>query len=258
MADDIGGGIIPSDLRVLLIQVRDAPEVAAHECRSLRGVTGLDEEQLDTINLTVEPRVEWSRVEAADTVVIGGAGVHSAVEDYDYSDALTELILRMVDERVTLFGSCYGHQIIARTLGGRVVHDVDRAEVGAVEVTGTEAASDDPIFGACPARYTVLMGHRDRVDRLPESAVELAFSETCRNQAFRLAGLPVWGTQFHSELTPARLVERLDRYRQYAPDDEEYERICRALRPTPHAQEILHRFLAQCVPGAGWRGEGRE
>ncbi len=256
MADEVAGGSIPSELRVLLIQVRDAPEVAEHECYALRSVTGLRAEQVRAVNLALEDRVGWDDVESSDAVIIGGAGVHSAVNDDPFTDELERLVVRMVDEGVTLFGSCYGHQFIARALGGRVVHDERRAEVGAVDVFATEAAEGDPIFGRCPTRYTVLMGHQDRVDALPDGAVELAYSEKCRNQAFRLEGLPVWGTQFHAELTPERLVERLARYRHYAPDDAEFDRITRSLGSTPHASELLRRLLSGCVPGEGWR-DGR-
>lgn len=255
MTEGAVGPTISEHLRVLLIQVRDVPEVAAHERHSIMTITGLRPEQVDPANLVHEPhRVEWERVRRADAVIIGGAGVHSAVEDYDFSDDLGALIERMVDEGVALFGSCYGHQIIARTLGGSVIHDNDRSEVGAIDVCATDAAGADPIFGACPPAYTTLMGHKDRVDRLPDGAVELAYSETCRNQAFRILGRPVWGAQFHAELTPTTLVERLSHYRQYAPDEGEFERIKRELRPTPHAREILKRFLSMCVPGRGWVG----
>lgn len=250
-----GHPTIDPELRVLLIQVRDAPEVARHERDSIMTVTGLRDEQIDAANLALEPRLAPERVERADAVVIGGAGVHSAVEDYPFSADLADLIERMVDRRVALFGSCYGHQIIARTLGGSVIHDEERAEVGTIDVTATEAATDDPVFSACPRRYTALMGHQDRVDRLPAGALELAYSATCRNQAFRLEGRPVWCTQFHAELTPVTLVERLSRYRHYAPDDDEFERIKRELRPTPHARLILARFLSMCAPGRGWSAD---
>jgi GMP synthase (glutamine-hydrolysing) len=254
MSNDPRAAPIPRDVRVLLIQVRDVPDVALHELECIRGVTGLGAQQIDQANLVHEPRLEWDRVARADAVIIGGAGVHSAVEDYDFSDHLTDLIERMVGESVALFGSCYGHQIVARTLGGSVVHDTSRAEVGAIDVTMTDAAAQDPLFGACPASYTALMGHQDRVDRLPEGAIELAYSETCRNQAFRLEGRPVWCTQFHAELSPTTLVERLSHYRHYAPEEDEFERIKQGLRPTPHACEVLRRFLALCVAGKGAGG----
>ena len=254
MPDDPGEAI-PSELRVLLIQVRDAPEVAEHERASVQQVTGLDAAQIETLNLVNEP-ASWTSVERNDAVIIGGAGVHSAVNDDPFREDLETLIRRMIDERVPLFGSCYGHQFIARALGGSVIHDMSRAEVGAIEVTATDAAPDDPVFGPCPRTYTVLMGHQDRVDRLPDGAVELAFSATCRNQAFRIDGAPAWGSQFHSELTPERLLDRLRRYPQYTPEPGGFESIVRALRPTPEAREILRRFLSMVAPGGGWRGDG--
>ena len=40
------------------------------------------------------------------------------------------------------------------------------------------------------------MGHHDRVSVLPDGAVELARNDTAPYQAFRLDGLPIYGTQF--------------------------------------------------------------
>ncbi|MEO1128750.1 MAG: type 1 glutamine amidotransferase [Planctomycetota bacterium] len=232
-----------ASLKVLLIQVREVPEVAAHECLSLREVSGLDPEQIDTANAVLDPPIEWRRIERADAVIIGGAGRHSAVDNDPFTDHLMGLVQRMVEENVPLFGSCWGHQFIARALGGHVIHDPSNSEVGTHEVFSTDASSEDPVFDDCPRKYPVLMGHLDRVVELPDRAIELAYSHRCRNQAFRIEGRPVWGTQFHAELSPERLVERLSRYRQYAPSDDEFEEIQRSVRPTPEAQQIIHRFL---------------
>ncbi len=247
------------ELRVLLIQIRESDEVARHEAVSLREITGLRAEQLDAANVAMgSGRVDRERFEAADAVIIGGAAIHSAVDDDGFTDPLLEDIRWLTETRRPLFGSCWGHQIIARALGGEVVHDRSRAEVGAHEVRATVAARADPIFSHCPDVYPVLMGHEDRVSVLPEGAIELAYSDVCRNQAFRMAGAPVWGTQFHTELSPHRLVERLSVYRKYAPDDGEFERVKAGLRPTPDAETIMRNFLESVASSRRRRGARRE
>jgi len=230
-------------LRVLLIQVRESDEVARHEQVSLREVTGLRADQLDAVNVVVDPRIERGRFDRADAVIIGGAAIHSATDDDDFTGPLIDDIRRLPAEGKPLFGSCWGHQFIARALGGEVITDEARGEVGAHTVHATDAARDDPIFSHCPDSYTVLMGHHDRVSRLPDGAVELAYSDVCRNQAFRVDGAPVYGTQYHTELTPDRLMERLSLYKKYVADEAELERTRAGLRPTPHAQRIIHNFL---------------
>lgn len=245
--------ITPSDhaldprLRALLIQVREAAEVADHERRCILERTDLAPDQVDAVNVAETPVIPWERVEPVDAIIIGGSGMHSAAEDYDFTEPLGELIRRIIAERRPLFGSCWGHQFIARVMGGTVIHDAANAEVGTIDVELTDAGADDEIFGACPRRFPVLMGHHDRVSALPPGAVELAASDRCRNQAFRLDGVPVYCTQFHAEMTPEHLVERLQVYQHYVPDPAAFEEMRRGLVPTPHADAILRRFLAACV-----------
>ena len=244
--------IVPDGSDLLLIQIRDSHEVADHELRCVSEAVGIDESRFARTNIVEEPELDYGLVERARAVIIGGAAVHSAVEDEPFDASLIPAIRRMADEGTPVFGSCWGHQYIARALGGEVVHDEAHAEVGAYEIELTPEASSDPVFAGSPARFEVLMGHHDRVDRLPPGAVELASSERCRNQAFRIAGKPVYGAQFHTELDHVRLIERLSVYRAYCPSDEDFEAVRAAVRPTPHARALLGRFLASFAgPSAG-------
>ena len=60
----------------------------------------------------------------------------------------------------------------------------------------------------------------------------------------RLAGKPVYGTQFHGEMTRADLRRRLLMYRvHYLDTEEQAESVAESLRSTPHAQGLLRRFL---------------
>lgn len=239
-------------MRVLLLQVRESADVAEHERRCVLERIALEPEQLESVNLVEEPKVGWDRIAQNNAVIIGGAGVHSATNDDEFTPGLIDLVRRMVEQELPLFGSCYGHQIIARALGGEVIHDPEHAEVGAHEVEITEAGRSDPLFGTCPERMPVLMGHQDRVSRLPEGAVELARSETCGNQAFRVEGKPVYCTQFHTELSPERILERLELYRHiYMPDEQEFAAMKESLVPTPDAELLMRRFLERhAVRGA--------
>ena len=57
----------------------------------------------------------------------------------------------------------------------------------------------------------------------------------------------IYGTQFHTELTPETLMERLGLYRQYVPDEAEFEALKRSMQPTPEAQSILPHFLRKVI-----------
>lgn len=237
-----------ADIRLLLVQIRESPEVAEHELASLLDVTGLNPGSVWTWNMVNEGELRWERVAAADGVIIGGAGVHSATHDDDFVPNLMDTIRRIADESKPCFGSCYGHQMIARALGGEVITDEERREVGCHDIAILEAAEGDEVFGplwdAGVRTFPVLMGHNDRVTVLPRDGVELASSDICPNQAFRVTGVPIWCSQFHAELTPERLMERVERYADiYSPGDGTLERIKSAIRPTPEASSLFGHFL---------------
>ncbi|MDX1439037.1 MAG: type 1 glutamine amidotransferase, partial [Rubricoccaceae bacterium] len=150
------------------------------------------------------------------------------------------------DRRLPLFGSCWGHQFIARAFGGTVIHDSESAEMGTHEVMLTDEGQADPLFEAFPRKFWAQMGHQDRVSILPEGAVELATNDVAPYQAFRFADAPIYGTQFHSELDEAGERARLFAYRAYYPEmqqDTLFRETLESLRPTPDVDDLLFHFL---------------
>jgi GMP synthase (glutamine-hydrolysing) len=198
-----------------------------------------------------EPTAE--HLEGADAVLIGGAGAFSAAEDYEWTAPLLDLVRRIVDRGLPLFGSCWGHQVIARALGGRVAYDPAHAELGCHWVERTEAGRTDLLFHRFPQRFRANMGHHDRVVDLPGGAVELARNEL-PHQAFTVEGRPVYGTQFHSELDAERERERILVYREYyrdaLPDEQTVRRVLDNLADTTEVDHLLYDFLTTFVARA--------
>jgi GMP synthase (glutamine-hydrolysing) len=229
---------------VVLLQVRTHPEAERQEQLCFLERCGLPPEQLVAINLVARPEIGWDDVAAAGAVLIGGAGSHSVTRDYPFTAPLAELLLRLIDEERPVFGSCWGHQFIAQILGGKVVTDPFRGEVGTFPVELTPGGASDPLFAGFPRRFDVQLGHHDRVETLPPGVEELAYSEVCRVQALRVAGKPVYGSQFHSEMNVGHMRARLRMYRDaYLPAEQAEDELDRILRPTPEADRILGRFL---------------
>lgn len=230
--------------QVVLIQVRDQPHIAEHEANCFAERLGREQVNLTTLNVTREPNVGWSDVADFDAVILGGAGAHTVTEDYDFTAPMTDLVLRLVDEGRPMFGSCWGHQFIAKVLGGKVITDIAHEEVGTFDLWLSEDGQKDPLFEGLPRKFSGHMGHHDYVVRLPAEAVELAFSQRCRNQVFRLKDKPIYGTQFHAEMDAARLIERLGFYREsYVPDSDVFETLVNNPVPTPEADRLLRRFI---------------
>lgn len=232
--------------QVTLLQVRDDETARIHEQECFANAGRLAIEDLQCIDLVHGPRLEWSQVDRSNALLIGGAGAHSAVEDHPFTESLTEVVLRWIEVGRPIFGSCWGHHFLAKALGGEVVHDRAGSEIGSFPITLTPRGGEDPLFEKVPETFVAQLGHHDRVKRLPPGAVELAFSERCRNQAFKLESRPVYGTQFHSELDAEHLMDRLRMYdEEYLDEETNVQSIAEALRSSPHAHTPLRRFLEQ-------------
>ena len=236
------------EIRIMLIQIRERVDVARQEQTCFVERCGVRHDQIDAINVAHEPTPCAERVSEADVVMIGGAGAFSVTHDHSFHEPLANMVRRICEEGTPLFGVCWGHQFVAKILGGTVVNDDSLGEVGTNPVRLTPAGVSDPLFDGLPEEFLAHMGHHDYVQALPDGATELAVSTVCPNQAFRLDGAPIYGTQFHVELSAVRLMERLSIYQHiYVPDKEELDLLEQAPKDTPETDGVLRRFLEMYV-----------
>lgn len=234
------------NVSVLLIQARNTSDMEAQEQTCFSERCRLAAAGFKTANVAHDA-IHLGLLDEVDAVMIGGAGEYSAHHEYPWMNDLLRLVRTCADRDLPLFGSCWGHQVIARAFGGEVVHDPAKAEFGCGYIELTQAGQADALFGKFPHRFRANLGHHDRVTRLPENAVELARNASQPNQAFRIEGKPIYGTQFHSELDARREHERLIAYRDYYRSelggDEAFQRIIDSLAPTTEVDHLLYDFL---------------
>jgi GMP synthase (glutamine-hydrolysing) len=103
---------------------------------------------------------------------------------------------------IPMLGICYGMQITCETLGGQVTN-VPAREYGRTRIRvnqSGDAAADD-LFAGLPAETTVWMSHGDQVQRVSDEFRPLAATDTCPIAAVRHRELPIYGIQFHPEVT---------------------------------------------------------
>ena len=233
------------ELRVRLIQVREEPEIEQEEQESFRESAGLRPDQLLSTNVLRDP-VGPHLLEGIDAVLIGGAGAFSVTRDYPWMPPLIDLLHQIYTHHIPLFGSCWGHQLIGRAYGGKVIYDPEKTEIGCFEVYLTEAGKTDPLLKHMPPAFLTLMGHQDRIAALPREAIELGYSANAPYQIIRMKDRPIYGTQFHSELNAACERERITTYREHYPhllDDKRFLATLEAIEDTPLVRDLIHRFL---------------
>jgi len=126
-------------------------------------------------------------------------GSHEQVTDRaDWSERTASWLVKAVKREIPILGICFGHQILAYALGGKVDYTPGGPEFGTVSISLTAASRDDPILGNLPRTVEVQTSHYQSVLELPPKATLLAFSEKDPHSAFRY-GPCVWGVQFHPE-----------------------------------------------------------
>lgn len=100
---------------------------------------------------------------------------------------------------IPVLGICYGHQLLAKIIGGKV--RVGKGEYGRTLI---HIVGEDPLFDGWSNEEYVWMSHRDYVVELPDNAQVLALSENGYIAAFKLKDKPIYGVQFHPEVYHTR------------------------------------------------------
>lgn len=98
---------------------------------------------------------------------------------------------------IPVLGICYGMQLACELLGGKVKSST-AGEYGRAMV---ETTADDPLLKDVPNVSQVWMSHGDQVDSVADCFVPLAKTHTCPIAAVKHTNLPVYGLQFHPEVT---------------------------------------------------------
>ncbi len=134
-------------------------------------------------------------------------GSPASVHDSDaWVVELEALIRRLVGERQRLFGACFGHQAIAKALGGVVG---DNAGGWVFGLTETAMGGDE---------IRLYAAHREQVLRLPDGARLIGGNAECAVGSFAIED-HVLTTQYHPEMTPDFVAALVAEYADKLPSD---------------------------------------
>jgi GMP synthase (glutamine-hydrolysing) len=126
-----------------------------------------------------------------------------------YADGAPRIDPGLFELGVPTLGICYGAQLMALDLGGKVER-TGASEFGKTSMTAVESQ----LFAGLPDEQTVWMSHRDTVTAPPAGAEVVAVSTSTPVAAFEQRERALYGVQFHPEVVH-----------------------------TPHGQDLLKNFL---------------
>ncbi len=113
-----------------------------------------------------------------------------------YAENAPKIDPQIFELGIPVLGLCYGCQLIAHTLGGKVETAPSR-EFGK---TVTQFDTTSPLFQDLPEQAVTWMSHVDYVDKLPEGFVSIAHTEHCPVAAMQNLEKKIFGFQYHPEV----------------------------------------------------------
>lgn len=104
-----------------------------------------------------------------------------------------------------VLGICYGQQLMAQLLGGKV----ELGDQGEYGLAHFEPAAGIPLFEGAEERQQIWMSHRDQVGGLPPGFVRAGSTETCPIGAIADLERRLYGVQFHPEVVQTTQGRRI-------------------------------------------------
>lgn len=114
-----------------------------------------------------------------------------------YDDNSPKCAPALFEMGVPVLGICYGCQLMAHTLGGKVGHAGEKSEYGKAEVA---FSTDSKLLKGIGAHETCWMSHTDYVTELPEGFRVIGTTPTCPAAAIECPEKGFYGVQFHPEV----------------------------------------------------------
>jgi GMP synthase (glutamine-hydrolysing) len=147
------------------------------------------------------PREEIERLRPRAFILSGGP---ASVYDEDAPQAPSYVY----ESGLPVLGICYGMQLMAHQLGGKVTPSGEREYGHAVIHRSDRADEGSPIFEGLPASMPVWMSHGDRIAQLPPGFRSLAYSDNSP-VAIMANDNGLVGLQFHPEVVHTQYGKQL-------------------------------------------------
>lgn len=106
----------------------------------------------------------------------------------------SKIIVYSIKNNIKLLGICYGAEILALTLGG-TIRKISSLQKGneTINVLRENLISSDSL--------NVFESHGFEISKLPDKLIPIAESNNCKYEIIQYEKKPIFGTQFHPEMS---------------------------------------------------------
>lgn len=178
--------------------------------------------------------------EVCGAVITGSPAM--VTDRLEWSEYTAEWLCQAVKYQLPILGICYGHQLLAHALGGRVDFNPLGREIGTTMVSPVAASSDDVLFSDIAKPFAVHVSHMQSVIELPSNATILASNDFDPHHAVKFSKL-CWGMQFHPEFEEVAMKSYIEeRQEDLIEEGMDVEALLADVKPTPVAQKLLVDF----------------
>lgn len=176
----------------------------------------------------------------AGAIITGSAAM--VTERAAWSERTAGWIRNAMDAELPLFGVCFGHQLMAHALGGRVDYLPGGREIGTQPIGKLDAGIGDPFADRLPTSFRAHTTHEQSVLEVPSGAMVLARSARDPHQLLRY-GPQALSAQFHPEFSADVMRAYIHRKRaDMQREGSDPQRSFREVAATPVARGLLQHF----------------
>ena len=134
--------------------------------------------------------MDLDKIEKYDYIILSGRRKN----EKKINEVNSKIIKHSIENNKKLLGICYGAEILALTLGG-TIRKTESLQKGdeTINIFKENPISDGSLI--------VFESHGFEISKLPKTLVSLAESENCKHEIIMYDGKPIFGTQFHPEMS---------------------------------------------------------
>lgn len=156
------------------------------------------DDKIPTKTLHVK-RDNFPKIDECLGVIIMGS--HSMVsEKKEWMENTKEFLKECIKSQIPTLGICFGHQLLAYALGGKIGYNQNGLEIGGAKISLTKKGKLDELFLGFDDEFKAHVSHFQSIIDLPKDVDILAFNSHEKIHAFRY-GKNTYGVQFHPEFT---------------------------------------------------------